>query len=131
MLVHRWGILRSAIPMHITIQKTVALVNALDKLHNYCIDQKNDTDTVCELTTEDLSNIMMSEGGYVSMERVDACDIELPVQLMDAGHHCDDMPESQGRGDKRQSTNFILPRTLLLRKVVESDMTRPKIKRRK
>jgi hypothetical protein len=131
MLVHRWGILRSAIPLGITIQKTVALVNALAKLHNYCIDRKDGTDTVCEPTTEDLSNIMVSEGGYVSMETVDSCDVELPVQLMDAGHHFDDIPESQRRGDKQQSTNIILPRTLLLHKVVESDMTRPMIKRRK
>ncbi len=38
MLVLRWGILRFATPLGITIQKTVALVNALAKLHNYCID---------------------------------------------------------------------------------------------
>jgi hypothetical protein len=56
MLVHCWGILRSATPLGITI-KTVALVNALAKLHNYiaCMDC---TDTACELTTEDLSNIL-------------------------------------------------------------------------
>jgi hypothetical protein len=53
------------------------------------------TDTVCELTTEDLTNITIFESGYVSMERVDSCDVELPVQLIDAGHHFDDMPESQ------------------------------------
>ncbi|KAL3768249.1 hypothetical protein ACHAW5_003012 [Stephanodiscus triporus] len=91
------------------------LVNALAKLHNYCIDgTKDGTDTVCEPTTEDLSNITTSEGGYVSMERIDACDVELPVQLMDAGHHFDfdDIPETQ-------------------RRVVESDMTRKMIKHRK
>jgi hypothetical protein len=117
--------------MGITIQKTVALVNALAKLHNHCIGCKDGTDTVCEPTTEDLSNITRSEGGYVAMARVDACDVELPVQFMDAGHHFDDIPESQRRGIRQQSTNIALPRTLLLHKVVESDMTRPMIKHRK
>lgn len=37
-LVHWWAILRSAIPFNTTIQKTVALVNALVKLHNFCIN---------------------------------------------------------------------------------------------
>jgi hypothetical protein len=131
MLVKRWGILRSAISMGITIQKTVALVNALVKLHNYCINRTDGTDTVCESTTEDLANITTSEGGYVLMARVDACDVELPVPLMHAGHHFDDIPESQRQGNKRQSTNIVLPRTLLLHRVVESDMTRPMIKCRK
>jgi hypothetical protein len=65
------------------------------------------------------------------MKRVDASDVELPLQLIDAGHHFDDIPENQRRGTRRQS-NIILPLTLLLlHKVVESDMTRPIIKRRK
>ena len=85
---------------------------------------------MCEPTTEDLANITTSEGGFVSMATVAACNVELPLPLMDAGHHFDDMPESRRRGNRRQSTNIALPRTLLLRKVVESDMTRPMIKRR-
>ena len=111
-----------------TIQKTVALVNALAKLHNYCIDCQDGTDAVCEPTTEDLANITTSEGGYVSMARIAACNFELPLPLMDAGHHFDDIPETQRRGNRRESTNIALPRTLLLHKVVESDMTRPMIK---
>ena len=39
MLVHRWGILRKAIPMNISLTRTNALVMALCKLHNFCIDQ--------------------------------------------------------------------------------------------
>jgi len=41
MLTHRWAILRSAIPMNVTVHKTVALVLALAKLHNYCIDAED------------------------------------------------------------------------------------------
>jgi hypothetical protein len=41
-LTRRWAILRSAIPLGITVAKTVALVLALAKLHNYCIDEDRD-----------------------------------------------------------------------------------------
>ena len=38
MFTMRWGILRSAIPVNVTVERTVALVLALAKLHNYCIE---------------------------------------------------------------------------------------------
>ena len=38
-LVSRWGILRSAMPLNITIVRTVAMVNCLARLHNFCIDE--------------------------------------------------------------------------------------------
>ncbi len=41
-LTHCWAILRSAIPMSVSVKKTVALVCALGKLHNFCIDNKSD-----------------------------------------------------------------------------------------
>ena len=86
MLVHRWGILRSAISNGITIQKTVALVNALVKLHNYCIDCVDlTTSMIREPTTKDLSNIVNSELGYVLMESVEGSDVDVPIQLMDCG----------------------------------------------
>jgi hypothetical protein len=39
--VHRWAILRAAVPMNITISKTSAMVVAMAKLHNFCIDHKD------------------------------------------------------------------------------------------
>jgi hypothetical protein len=39
MLTHRWAILCSAIPMNISLKKTITLVIALAKLHNFCIDK--------------------------------------------------------------------------------------------
>jgi hypothetical protein len=39
MLVQRWGILQAAMPRNIGIKKVIALVNALAKLHNFCIDE--------------------------------------------------------------------------------------------
>jgi len=37
--VSRWGILRSAMPLNITIVRTVVMVNCLALLHNFCIDE--------------------------------------------------------------------------------------------
>ena len=44
MLTHRWAILRSAIPMNVTVQKTVAVVLALAKLHTYRIGADSNLD---------------------------------------------------------------------------------------
>ena len=38
MLVHRWGVLRKALPVNISIAKTAQLVRALCMLNNFCID---------------------------------------------------------------------------------------------
>ena len=40
MLVNRWAVLRSPIPLNISICKTTSLVRALCCLHNYLIDEK-------------------------------------------------------------------------------------------
>lgn len=42
-LTNRWGILRSAIRMNVSVVKTIALALALAKLHNFCIGEANDT----------------------------------------------------------------------------------------
>lgn len=39
MLVQKWGILRMAMPRNLSIKKIIAMVNALAKLHNFCIDE--------------------------------------------------------------------------------------------
>jgi hypothetical protein len=41
-LVGHWAILRSAIPKNISLNKTIALVHALAKLHNFCIDKQDE-----------------------------------------------------------------------------------------
>jgi hypothetical protein len=41
MFTHCWAILCSAIPMQVSPKKTIALVLALAKLHNFCIDERD------------------------------------------------------------------------------------------
>ena len=58
---HRWSILRSAIPMNVSVRKTVALVRCLAKLHNYCIDA-DDTDILLSTT---LLSVHVSLGSFI------------------------------------------------------------------
>jgi hypothetical protein len=94
-LVSRWGILRSAIPLNITILKTVALVSCLAWLHNFCIDKG---DRLCEVSLveetlpSDLKNMMNNHDGYVPLMMEDNHDIAIPLAIMDTGHHFDDCP---------------------------------------
>jgi DDE superfamily endonuclease len=60
MLTRRWGILRKAIPLNISIQKTVALVMALCRLHIFCIDQR-DID-ILDATSNDAHDIALHGG---------------------------------------------------------------------
>ena len=46
----RWGVLRSAIPVNITIVKTVALVNCLARLHNFSVDKVG---KLCEVSLDE------------------------------------------------------------------------------
>jgi hypothetical protein len=128
MFVTRWGILRAAMPSGVTIKKTVAMVNVLAKLHNFCIDCMDRTSFVEDSTSEDLSNIANSDLGPVMLEDVDRCDVQLPLQIMYPGHHFDDIPQTQQRC---QLCDEVMPRTKLLSIVVESSMHWPPINRRK
>ena len=62
------------------------------------------------------------------LEDVDGCDVQLPLQIMDPGHHFDDIPQTQRRCLPHDE---VMPRTKLLSIVVESSMHRPPISRRK
>jgi hypothetical protein len=129
-LVTKWGILRSAIPLNITIVKTVALVSCLARLHNFCIDEGG---KLCEMSFEDeaplpmdLENMMNNPEGYVPLVTDDIHDVAIPAAIMDAGHHFDDCPRAARRGKRIEViANNNLPRTILLNHIVESHKTRP------
>lgn len=120
MLVHRWSILRSIMPLGITIKKTIALVNALAKLHNYCIDCDNDP-TVPQTLGQDTANMMTNADGYVELEEDSIGNESTPRQLLDGGHHFEDFPWDS----RRDRSGTMLPRTLLLQKVIDSHQVRP------
>ena len=74
MLVQRWGILKSSLSCHFSIAKITALVSALVKLHNHCIEcSKNvpfsqQIDALEDLRP-DIQRSAFSWSGYVKLER--------------------------------------------------------------
>ena len=130
MMVFRWGILRSAIPLNITISKTIALVHALAKLHNFCInEQESDPNfsgdnSIPETMQNDEDHIMMQDEGYIPINVNDTGEC---IPLVEGGHHMDDVPRAARR--HRSAVDVIggvnRPRESLLLRVIESQKTRP------
>ena len=76
-----------AISNKITVTRTIALVNTLARLHNFCLEEL--IPDQLEIHTE---NIINWEEGYVLLEDSNVHRIPMPITLMDAGHHFDDLP---------------------------------------
>jgi hypothetical protein len=72
MLVFCWGILRAAIPMNIYLANMIALIHALAKLHNFCINKENDNKDLCEHTVPEIlqndeDHMTLQEEGYITI----------------------------------------------------------------
>ena len=117
-LVHRWGCLRKAIPVNISIYKTAQLVRSLCMLHNFCIDKQEEFAQSASAGDE-LSGL--SAGGFLQRNPTDR-----PDQLIDSGHHFDDVGRNQRREYERRGD---LPREYLLCHLHSINVTkRPNLK---
>eukprot|EP01082_Thalassiosira_pseudonana_P000100 g354.t1 g354 contig1:859468-860853(+) len=114
MLVHRFGILRKAFPVNVTVSKTNVAVLGLCKLHNFCIQSSNCEDDIVASDFRDVSNIIM-EGGMVLplIDRDDGSDNRWRYEeedrldnLLDGGQHMDD----HDRTDRRRCRYQEVPR---------------------
>ncbi len=65
MLVQRWGMLRTAKPCNLSIQKIIAIINALAKLHNFCVNESNLPEDILESLDNATNYIMNHPQGYV------------------------------------------------------------------
>jgi DDE superfamily endonuclease len=138
MFTHRWAILRSAIPMRVSLKKTIALVVALAKLHNFCIDA-SDTHTPPSPALDELRTEMQ---GGVPLEATTASTtaagsrVLTPRQLIDGGLHFDDIDAPGRRRRVRQyqaQANALhqeLPRDFLHNLIDEANLARPPVLRR-
>ena len=120
MLTHRWAILRKAIPMGISIKRTVALVIALAKLHNFCIEEK-DNDVPAMASADEL---VIEMEGAVPLETAD----RIPLQLLGGGSHFDDHDRATRRRQEyrnRGTPQAQLPRDHLLDLVDQANLSRP------
>ena len=120
MLTERWAILRSCIPNKFTVTKSIALVCALAKLHNFCIDE---SDAVPVLLAQDC--LQLEGRGLVPMIPLDEMHQSVPEQLIGGGAHFDDYPRNLRRAIARQYENGILPREKLREHVDTLGYTRP------
>ena len=130
MFVQRWGVLRSAIPSGISVRRTTALVLALAKIHNFCIDQ---TDTmILSNTPADEVDLMSRGTGSIP---VDASDYEdgthddswTPSQLLVGSKHFDDVPREIRITRRRLYNDVRLPRERLAEDYVkENNYRRPR-----
>ena len=127
MLTERWAILRSAIPRNMSVKKTIALVCALARLHNFCINQ---VDEGCLCTPSHIGSdaLRNEERGAVPLV-AGASTVELsqgvPVQLMGGGHHFDDYDRNTRRQFARQYQGELLPRERLFHIIDEIGLRRP------
>ena len=102
MFTHQWAILRRAIPSSIRIVKTVALVNALAKLHSFCIGER-------DLDVPDIPD--RDEQGGVALRRLRGTEEGgvVPVGQIDGGRHFVDIARDGRRSRERQYQARALP----------------------
>ena len=126
-MVQRWGMLLSAMPRNLSITKIVALVNALAKLHNFCINETDKYQRVPQMLHRDRSHMMNQHTGYVGLSTVDPQhDTAVPLDLLHNGDHFRDVSDSFIRDHRRRNRPEQLPRTHLHKMIAEDHWERPK-----
>jgi hypothetical protein len=104
----------------ISISKCVSLVNALAKLHNFCIDCFEEAPP---RNPVDHYTLVTNPSGFVNLEvQENSENVALPSQLMGGGHHWDDIDRTFRRNQNLET----LPRQRLLEQVANSHLVRPR-----
>ena len=101
----------------------MVLVTSLAKLHNFCVDQN---DANHKIYASDEAYIELH--GAVPMDRVQhSGNQSIPLQLIGAGNHFDDITASSRRQRIRagQLSNKLLPCQQMLQKMSNTGVTRP------
>ena len=128
-----------AMPNGVRVKKTIALVDALAKLHNFCIDQ-NDGNTpdsnVDQALFEDLVNVEGYNSGFVplvqNVEGRDVLDIDIdtPEALVGGGEHFAGIPHYCRCTRDESFQESQLPRTALCMHVENMHAVHPTVNRR-
>jgi hypothetical protein len=121
-LVHRCGDLRRPIHARIGITKTCAMVHAMCRLNNFCIDLRIPD-------TEPLSTDMNFAQSRVAMVELDNTPENAlsPAGLLDGSDSYDDIDRETRRSIERAARNRVehLPQQVLLASVVNQGLKRP------
>ena len=112
MLTQRWGILRSAMPKGLTLEKINALVLSAARLHNFCLDMGQQVEPM-----DAIDEGHLEVQGLVPLEPDSQINgLLLPRDLMDGGDHFDDVDHNERRRRMRLETErglIVLPREQL------------------
>ena len=103
----------------------MALVVVLAKLHNFCINE-TDESTIPSMTAAD--DLNLSLGGGIPLERDEAAQMHLPRQLMGGGDHFDDMDRRTRHARECEAAwnhDELLPRERLCMQVQDGNLSRP------
>jgi hypothetical protein len=114
-LVKRWGILRTAIPVNIGLAKTTALIVALAKLHNFCMNLR-DGNSIDNLPNDTLQ---LHLHGAIPLENIGG--VTLVPAMLGGGHHRDDVPAIP----RRRTEDETLPRYRLHQAIADNNLSRP------
>ena len=127
MLVQRWGLLRTAMPRNISIQRIIAMVNALCKLHNFCINESHISEQLPEPLATDHNNILTHEDGYVELQPDGGSgNFVVPIDLMHGGHHFEGIPNRIVQANNMSYPENELPRTKLHDFIAAGHWERPR-----
>jgi hypothetical protein len=129
MLVHRWGILRRALPGVMGLRKITALTMCLCSLHNFCIDER-------VLAEQSLIGdcAYNTSRGMISLQQSDDLNVdvttEVPTELLGGGHHYDDSSDAARRREtyasrRQKGRVVILQKDILHDHVVNENKKRP------
>ena len=91
-----------------SIKKIIALVNALTKLHNFCIKEQDGTPD--SILVVDHEYLMCNEGGYIGMVSNDTHDVPVLEGIMDFGYHFQVVTCAHWRGLNNNNTDEELPK---------------------
>jgi hypothetical protein len=81
-------------PKNVSIKRVIATVNALAKLHNFCINQTCLSDDIPQSLEKDSCFMMNKDDGYIDMISDKEHDTSVPIELMNVGHHYDEVPKA-------------------------------------
>ncbi len=125
MLTERWSILRSCLPKRFSLKKIAALVVALAKLHNFCIDMNENK--IAEPLALDEENLILN-GGLVNLEPIAGQQQQIPLDLINGGNHMDDIARRSkrpDRGTREKENGEDMPREILRKYIESKGLARP------
>jgi hypothetical protein len=104
MLINRWGIMRRALSAQMSLKKIGSLIICLCQLHNFCIDQRLNSQSPSsqeELPVSlDFDTVVISSAGGIPLEasqQYPDLNKNSLEQLLHGGEHFDDVPRYQRR----------------------------------